>query len=117
MGYGSGGFEQIYKLFYIVPENSKLIAQHAHNDPIELIGEVGVVGFIIFLGFFSFYYKRLINDIDEKKGFARLILLSLLMMILLVQSLVDFSLHISGISILIVTILSFGLTKSKKTIN
>ena len=113
-GYGSGGFAQIYKLFYIIPENSKLIAQHAHNDLVELIGEVGVVGFIIFLGFFSFYCKRLINDIDEKKGFARLILLSLLMIILLVQSLVDFSLHISGISILIATILSLGLLNLKK---
>ena len=38
-GYGSGGFGQVYKLFYIMPESSKIIAQHAHNDPIEFIGE------------------------------------------------------------------------------
>ena len=113
-GYGSGSFEQVYKVFYIVPENSRLLAQNVHNDPIELLGEVGVIGSLIFLGFFSFYYKRLINQVDEKRGFARLILLSLLMVILLVQSLVDFSLHISGISILLVIILSIGFIQSKK---
>ena len=115
-GYGSGGFGQIYKLFYIVPEKSKLIAQYAHNDPIELMGEVGTIGFLIFISFFSFYYRRLIKKINEKKQLARLILFSLLIIILLIQSLVDFSLHITGISILLVTILSLGFIESQKKI-
>ena len=116
-GYGSGGFGQVYKLFYIMPESSKIIAQHAHNDPIEFIGEVGIIGFLIFISFFSFYCKRLINKIDEKKRLARLILFSLLIIILFIQSLVDFSLHITGISILLVTILSLVFIESKKKIS
>ena len=100
-----------------MPESSKIIAQHAHNDPIEFIGEVGIIGFLIFISFFSFYCKRLINKIDEKKRLARLILFSLLIIILFIQSLVDFSLHITGISILLVTILSLVFIESKKKIS
>jgi O-antigen ligase len=116
-GYGSGGFGQVYKLFYIVPESSKIVAQHAHNNILEFIGGVGIIGSLIFISFFSFYYKRLINKIDEKKRLARLILFSLLIIILFIQGLVDFSMHITGISILFVTILSLGFIESKKKIS
>jgi len=116
-GYGSGAFEQVYKLFYIVPESSKLIAQHAHNDLIELIGEVGTIGFLIFISLFSFYFKKLTNEINQKKRLTKLIIFSLLILILLIQSFVDFSLHITGISILLVSILSIGLIESEKNIN
>ena len=115
-GYGSGAFEQVYKLFFIIPENSNLIAQYAHNDLIQLLGEVGTIGFLILTFLFLFYYKKLFYKIDDKKRLARLILFSFLIIILFIQSFVDFSLHIPGISILLVTILSLGLTDSKRNI-
>ena len=42
-GYGSGAFSQIFKIFYIVPESlsTHILAEHAHNDGIELLGEIG----------------------------------------------------------------------------
>ena len=116
-GYGSGAFGQIYKLFYIVPENLPSNAEYAHNDLIELIGEVGIVGFLMLLGLFSIFIKKLTQKYNERKKNARLILFSLLIIVLLIQSMVDFSLHITGISILFMSIMSMCLIKSKKLIN
>ena len=110
-GYGNGAFEQIFKLFYILPETipNDYFAQHVHNDGIELLGEVGIVGVSILAIITIFYFKKLSNNINEKKQFARFILLSLLVFILLIQSIVDYSLQVPGIQVLLITILSLGL--------
>ena len=111
-GYGTGAFELIFKLFYTIPPDGS-IAAHAHNDGIELIGEVGIIGILILLLLSLIYFKQLLNKISQERERARFILLSLLLIILLIQSFVDFSLHIPGISILLVVILSFGLINFK----
>ncbi|WP_415285140.1 O-antigen ligase family protein [Candidatus Pelagibacter sp. Uisw_130] len=110
-GYGNGAFEQIFKLFYILPETipNDYLARHVHNDGIELLGEVGVVGVSIFAIITIIYFKKLLNNINEKKQFARFILLSLLVFILFIQSIVDYSLQIPGIQVLLITIFSMGL--------
>ena len=111
-GYGTGAFGLIFKLFYkILPGGG--IANHAHNDGIELIGEVGIIGISILLLLFLIYFKKLLNKINEERERARFILLSFLIIILFIQSLVDFSLHIPGIAILLVTILAIGLINFK----
>jgi len=111
-GYGTGAFEQVYKLFYSIPPDGK-IAAHAHNDGIELIGEVGMMGISILLLLSLIYFKKLLNKINEERERARFILLGLLLIILLIQSLVDFSLHIPGITTLLIILLSFGLISFK----
>ena len=111
-GYGAGAFELIFKLFYNIPPNGS-IAAHTHNDGIELIGEVGMIGISILLLLSSIYFKKLLNKINKERERARFILLSLLLIILFIQSFVDFSLHIPGIAILLVVILSFGLINFK----
>jgi hypothetical protein len=115
-GYGNGAFEQIFKLFYILPETipNDYLAQHVHNDGIELLGEVGIVGVSIFVIITIFYFKKLLNNINEKKQFARFILLSLLVFILFIQSIVDYSLQVPGIQVLLITIFSVGLINFKK---
>ncbi|WP_415314520.1 O-antigen ligase family protein [Candidatus Pelagibacter sp. Uisw_137] len=115
-GYGNGAFEQIFKLFYILPETipNDYLARHVHNDGIELLGEVGVVGVSIFAIITIIYFKKLLNNINEKKQFARFILLSLLVFILFIQSIVDYSLQIPGIQVLLITIFSMGLINFKK---
>jgi O-antigen ligase len=111
-GYGTGSFELIFKLFYnIQPDGA--IAAHAHNDGIELIGEVGIIGISILLLLSSIYFKKLLNKINKERERARFILLSLLLIILFIQSFVDFSLHIPGITTLLIIILSFGLINFK----
>ena len=116
-GYGSGAFGHIFKIFYMLPENySNFLADHVHNDSIELLGEIGVIGLIILSLLYAFYFRKIIKNINEKKQLTRFILLSLLVLILFFQSLVDFSLHTPGIPILIVSILSIGLVNFEKKV-
>ena len=112
-GYGTGAFGLIFKLFYkILPGGG--IANHAHNDGIELIGEVGIVGISILLLLLFVYFKKLLNKINQERERARFILLSLLLIILLIQSFVDFSFHIPGITTLLIIILSTGMVNYNK---
>ena len=47
-GYGNGAFEQVYKVFYNKPEYfSDFIATNVHNDLIEFLGEIGILGLSI----------------------------------------------------------------------
>ena len=112
-GYGAGAFGLIFKLFYkILPGGG--IANHAHNDGIELIGEVGIMGISILLLLSLIYFKKLLNKVNEDRERARFILLSLLLIILLIQSFVDFSLHIPGITTLLIIILASGMVNYNK---
>ena len=112
-GYGSGAFGIVYKLFAnILPGTG--IAIHAHNDGIELMGEVGIFGILIILLLSLIYFKKLVNNIRDDRVFARCILISSLLVILFIQSFVDYSLHIPGISTLLAVILSVGLINFRK---
>ncbi len=116
-GYGNGAFGQLFKIFYQLPENfNYTVANHAHNDGLELLGEIGMVGFSILLLSYISYFKIIVKNISEKNRLTRFILLSFLLIVLFIQSLVDFSLHAPGIMFLIVTILSIGLINPKKSI-
>ncbi len=117
-GYGNGAFGQIFKIFYPFQDNSfNYLAEHAHNDGIELLGEIGILGCSILLLLFISYFKIILKNIHQSRQLARFTLFSLLLIILFIQSLVDFSLHAPGILILITSILSIGLVKFKKNIN
>jgi len=116
-GYGNGAFEQVFKIYFNLSENySYSIAAHVHNDGIELLGEIGVLGFLILFVIYSLYLKRILKNIKEEKQFSRFVLLFLLSITLFTQSLVDYSLHIPGVLILVITILSIGMVNFKKTI-
>jgi|TARA_B110000238_G_scaffold190401_1_gene223513 putative inorganic carbon (HCO3(-)) transporter len=110
-GYGNEAFGQIFKNFYIMPEKfvTSFLAENVHNDGIELLGEVGVLGISILFLLYIQYFKKILININNEKQLARLILFSLLILTLFIQSLVDYSLHTPGILILLMTILSIGL--------
>ena len=110
-GYGNEAFGQIFKSFYIMPEKTvtSFLAENAHNDGIELLGEVGVLGISILFLLYIQYFKKILMNINKEKQLARLTLFSLLILTLFIQSLVDYSLHTPGILILLMTILSIGL--------
>ena len=73
------------------------------------MGEVGIIGISILLLLSLIYFKKLLNNINQERERARFILLSLLLIILLIQSFVDFSLHIPGITTFLIIILSTGM--------
>ena len=110
-GYGSDAFGQIFKNYYIFPEglDPNTLANRVHNDGIELLGEIGVLGVLILFPLFVIYLQAMLKNINQKEQLARFILLSLLLLIIFIQSLVDFSLHTPGISVLLMSILSIGL--------
>ena len=110
-GYGSGAFEIVYKLF---SNSSHGIATHAHHDGIELMGEVGILGILISFLLSIMYFKKLVNNIRDDRVLARFFLISSLLLILFIQSFVDYSLHIPGISTLLAVILSVGLVNFRK---
>ena len=117
-GYGSGAYSQIFKIYYNLPDNlSNTLAVHAHNDGIELLGEIGILGASLLSILYFLYFKKILKGTNEKKQFSRFILLTLLLIILFIQSLVDFSLHTPGVTILVITILSIGLINFEKKIN
>ena len=111
-GYGSEAFGQIFKIFYITPDPN-MLAKNVHNDGVELLGEIGVLGVSILFLLYISYFKKITKNINEKKQLSRFILLSLLLLTLFIQSLVDFSLHAPGVVILLMTILSIGLINFK----
>ena len=112
-GYGSGAFNQVFKLFFILPENYNYLVKYVHNDGIQLLGEVGIIGISILLSLSFMYFKKIINSIKQKKELSKFVLIFLLLSVLSIQSLVDFSLHIPGISILMMIILSIRLINFK----
>jgi hypothetical protein len=73
------------------------------------LGEIGVLGVLILFPLFVIYLQAMFKNISQKEQLARFILLSLLLLIIFIQSLVDFSLHTPGISVLLMSILSIGL--------
>ena len=75
------------------------------------------MGLTILSLLFVSYFRKIIKNISEKKQLSRFILLFLLVLILFIQSLVDFSLHTPGIPILVVSILSIGLVNFEKKIH
>ena len=91
-----------------------IFAQHAHNDGIELLGEIGILGVSILFLLYISYFRKIIHNINERKQLARFVLLTLLLITLFIQSLVDFSLHAPGVMVLLMTILSIGLINFKK---
>tara|TARA_B100000745_G_scaffold292562_1_gene233566 strand:- start:298 stop:1599 length:1302 start_codon:yes stop_codon:yes gene_type:complete len=96
-GYGSGGFEYLFKINF--ENSSTMYAVHAHSDLVQFIGEFGVIGF-------SFIILSLLFLCANKKffSFKNFLICYLLIFILIF----DFSFHIPIIQFLFVLLLSIG---------
>ena len=100
-GYGSGGFEYLYKINFM--NSSTLFASHVHSDLIEFIGEFGLVGTTLIS--LSIFCACLNNNFFSFKNF----LLSYSIIFIL---LFDFSFHIPIIQFLFILLLSVNYTQS-----
>ena len=88
-GYGMGGFEVLYDLKYNV---GYLFYDHVHNDFIEYLGELGIVGFVIF---FISFPLLIFAHIKKSSIPSELKHLSLFCFIaILIHGNLDFALHI-----------------------
>ena len=99
-GYGSGGFENLFKINF--KDLSTDYASHAHSDLIEFIGEFGLIGIILIsLSVLFSYSKRNFFSINN------FLLFYLIIFILIF----DFSLHIPIIQVLFILLLSISFKK------
>ncbi len=90
-GYGTGGFENLFKLKFA--NTSSQFANHTHADIIEFLGEFGLIGtFILISSFFKFFLEK------QSYSFVNVLLIIYLLIILPF----DFTLHIPAIQILFV---------------
>ena len=53
------------------------LAKYVHNDGIQLLGEVGIIGISILLLLSFMYFKKLINNIKQEKELSRFVLIFL----------------------------------------
>ena len=109
-GYGLGGFEQIFKIYFNIVND--VYSNHVHNDIVEFLGEFGVVGSIFLLCLLINYFVLITKSVKKKElTILHPILILILFSTLLINSLVDFSLHIPAIQYFLCTITAIGLTK------
>ena len=93
-GYGSGGFEDLFKLKYNY--SNTFFANHAHSDLIEFLGEFGIFGTLLLLISLFNQFKYF--------NFMKLVCLLIIIYALTILSF-DFSLHIPLIQILFISFL------------
>ena len=96
-GYGSGGFENLFKLKFI--NSASLFANHVHADIFEFIGEFGLIGFLLII--FS-----MIKFFFDKQSYSLINFLIITFSIIILFF--DFSLHIPIIQILFIMFLSLN---------
>ena len=94
-GYGSGGFEYLFKINFENP--TTIYAVHAHSDFIQFLGEFGIVGFCILI--LSFIFLCANKKIISFKNF--LLFYSLIFILIF-----DFSFHIPIIQFMFILLIS-----------
>ncbi|MFH0933251.1 MAG: O-antigen ligase family protein [Nitrospirota bacterium] len=110
-GSGLGTFQYIFKIYK--PEGLYLYWDHAHNDYLELLLEVGIVGAIIIAIFFFLGVKAIVNaPWKGKEVYLNAAFLSSITTIA-VHSVVDFNLHIPSNAIVFFLISGIAVCFSK----
>ncbi|MEW5807005.1 MAG: O-antigen ligase family protein [Acidobacteriota bacterium] len=106
-GSGLGTFRQAFLSYY--PSGSASVWNQTHNDYLQLLSEVGIVGFLIFLvGLFLFFIKYYRKAVFERSNADRYINLGLAMAIFSMglHSFVDFNLQIPSNGFLFVVLMA-----------
>ena len=113
-GSGFGTFQYIFKAYQ--PENLRMYWVHAHNDYLELLLELGIVGTLI-VGIFFIVLFRTIMKIQwkGKEVYLGAALFSSITTIA-VHSIVDFNLHIPSNAILFFLILGLAVSLRRSAI-
>ena len=109
-GYGVGAFEQVFRTYYNIIDG--VYSNHVHNDVVEFLGEFGIVGSTLLLSVLLSYFILIIKNVKKGKlTILHPILIVILFLTLLINSLVDFSLHIPAVQYFLCAIVAIGLTR------
>jgi len=94
-GYGTGGFEILFKNFY--GQLDLAFADHAHSDLIEFMGEFGIIGTSLIIIILYQTFKKI--ELFETRNLFLLLFVFLILIF-------DFSLHIPLIQIILILLFS-----------
>jgi O-antigen ligase len=99
VGTGLGTFSNIYRRYENPLEASRQFANHAHNDHIELVLELGLVGVLLILFFVLWWLRRSIHAWrSDLPGMRMAEPAALIIGIVLLHSLVDYPIRTSAIA-------------------
>jgi len=108
-GVGVGNFRYAYPRYQ--PEQVHKFVQHAHNDWVQFLAEVGIMGFFLFLVGISYYLYRTFK-LWRRRGDPFAVCLGiapiLVMTALAIHSYSDFNLHIPANFLMLVAIMAIG---------
>ena len=86
-GLGSWKYRSIQNNKY--KKNSVLVPYYTHNDFLQILMEIGIIGLFIYLTFFTLLIKNLL----QKKGEKKFIPLIITLIIVIANSLINFPIH------------------------
>ena len=107
-GFGAGAYEQAFLLFNDI--KIPFYANHAHSDFMELLAEIGIVGFCIALILFYQILKCYLNSKIQNENNLQLIFL-ILIIIFIINGFVDFSLNIPSNQYLFASLITLSIKK------
>jgi len=107
-GFGAGAYEQAFLLFNDI--KIPFYANHAHSDFMELLAEIGIVGFCIALILFYQILKCYLNSKIKNENNLQLIFL-ILIIIFIINGFVDFSLNIPSNQYLFASLITLSIKK------
>jgi O-antigen ligase len=98
LGSGLGSFEHAFHLYENPAETTRTYVNHAHNDYLELLIEIGVAGALLIIAFLA-CWSRLAFRLWRSPGASRLArAATIVSAAVLVQSLVDYPLRTAAIA-------------------
>ena len=107
-GFGAGAYEHAFLLFNDI--KIPFYANHAHSDFVELLAEIGIIGFCIVLILFYQILKYYLNSKSKNENNLQLIFL-MLIIIFLINGFVDFSLNIPSNQYLFASLITLSIKK------
>jgi O-antigen ligase len=101
-GYGSGSYETLYKIKAAAINSN--YANHAHNEYLEYFGELGLIGISLLLILIFLFLKKLFYlVVITKRLDLNIFPLVIILLVFIMTSFFDFSLHIPSIMYLLVS--------------
>jgi O-antigen ligase len=110
IGTGAGTFKEVFSIYRTFPTH--LSFNEAHNDYLQLLSETGVFIFFLFIAFFGFLFRRLLEVVSQPLNRITVVQIGCFCSILSLglHSLTDFSFQIPAVAVAgaIITALLFG---------
>ncbi|HEX8365520.1 MAG TPA: O-antigen ligase family protein [Allosphingosinicella sp.] len=100
-GTGLGSFSDVYRTIEQPDPDSREFANHAHNDYVEIVLEMGLVGALVVLAFIAWWgWRAWLAWTSDNQGSSVARAGSVIVVVVLLHSLVDYPLRTSAIAVL-----------------